>query len=395
MPKHTSKHNQSDFKGLTDWVEIFRAGSQTDSRGRTRRFTQADLDQVVANHDPDQPAKHVITHKELYSPFSYGQSAELKREGDSLFVKSTKIEPQFEKLVETGRLSERSVRLLPTDNGFKLGHIAWLGAEPPAVEGLAPVSFESAEDGFDFKMDSHTPNALARMMRNMRDFLIEHFGKEQADQVMPDWEIESLNRHAERMINEELAEDPTPEFSQHQQTGDGDMPDFTQADIDKARQEAAADAKKQAEADFSKQQNDWQQKLDAERADRRRTDCDAIIQSHVQRGVAPAALAGAAEFMMQLDDNADAFEFSQGNGDNAQTIKTSRFDFFKGLLDKLPATVDFRESEQENKRQHASDYTVPSGYHVDVESLDLHNKALEYQRQHNCDYVTALSAVGA
>lgn len=340
-----TKQLQTDFKGLSDWVEIFRAGSQTDSTGKTRQFTQADLDQVIANHDPAHPAPHVITHKELYSPFGYGQAAELKREGDSLFVKSKNIEPQFEALVKNGRLSERSVRLLPTDQGFKLGHIAWLGAEPPAVEGMAAVSFSASADGFDFSLDTRTPDMLAKMMRNMRDFLIEQFGKEKADEVMPDWDIDSLNRHVADIEN---ADDDAiaTHFSKNNTTGDGIMPEFTQADIDAAKAKGAAEAKASAESDFSKQQESLQQQLDSERAERQRSEFSAVIKTHLDRGVAPADLAGVTDFMLSLQDGQDGvFEFSEGTADKPQTVKTSQLDFVKGLLDKIPATVNTRQTQ--------------------------------------------------
>ena len=35
------------FKGLNDWVEVFRAGTHTDSKGRSCTFTEADLERVI------------------------------------------------------------------------------------------------------------------------------------------------------------------------------------------------------------------------------------------------------------------------------------------------------------------------------------------------------------
>ena len=120
----------TDFKGLTDWVEVFRAGTHKDSIGRTHTFNRAQLDEIVANVSVGTPPPHVITHKELYSPFRYGSVVAAKRDGDSLFVQSAQIEPQFERLVADGRLRDRSIRINRTPNGLTLGHVAWLGAEP-------------------------------------------------------------------------------------------------------------------------------------------------------------------------------------------------------------------------------------------------------------------------
>lgn len=392
-PMPNTNKLQADFKGLTDWVEVFRAGTQTDSAGNTRQFTQADLDQVIANHDPEHPAPHVITHKEMYSPFAYGQSSELKREGDSLYVKSTKIEPQFEALVKNGNLFERSIRLLPTDKGFKLGHIAWLGAEPPAVEGMAPVSFNASQQGLDFMMDTQTPNALARLMRSLRDYFIGSVGLDEAGSIIQDWQIEQLNRHVAELENQDNNQSTT-QFSKNNSKGDGIMSAFTQADIDAATAKGAADAKATAESDFAKQQNTLQQQLDSERAERQRSEFSAVIKTHLDRGVAPSDLAGATDFMLSLNPGTDgAFEFSQGAGDKAQTVKTSQLDFVKGLLAKIPASVPNGQTRFDDINTGSSDFSVPPGFHVDSAQLELNQKIIDYQRQHNTDYATAAAAV--
>jgi len=59
-------------KGLRDWVEIFWAGKHTDSQGRKREFTAADLDRMVSGYDPAQhetPA--VVGHLKDNAP-AYG-----------------------------------------------------------------------------------------------------------------------------------------------------------------------------------------------------------------------------------------------------------------------------------------------------------------------------------
>lgn len=389
MNKRIPKH---DFKGLADWVPVFRAGTQTDSQGRSRVWTVEDLDQIAANHDPDHPAPHVITHQELYSPFAYARTAELKREGDALYAKSRDIEPQFEKLIRDGRLYERSVRLLQTDKGWKLGHIAWLGAEPPAVEGLAPVQFAANADAFDYAVDAYTPGVLARMLRRMREFLIEKFGVEQADRVMPDWEVESLNEHATRLRDEELDSSPLhPSFSAPT-PGDQPMP-FSQADIDRAREEA----RQQAAADFSQREQTLQQQLAQERRSRRGAEFQALITGRVDTGhLTPAQAEGAVEFMQQLSDAEDArFEFSAGAGDKAQTVKKSPLEWFSDFMKALPKQVDTRESSAGAAQGEggAHSFNAPAGAHVDADRLALHTKALDYQRKHNVDYITAIKAV--
>ena len=130
-------------KGLQDWVEIFRAGKHTDSLGRTREFTAADLDRMVAGYDP---AKHeapaVVGHPKDNGP-AYGWVEGMKRAGGLLLAKFKQVAPEFEEMVRDGRFKKRSVSLYPDGT---LRHVGFLGAQPPAVKGLKDVSFAAGDD---------------------------------------------------------------------------------------------------------------------------------------------------------------------------------------------------------------------------------------------------------
>ena len=319
-----------DFKGLTDWFPVFRAGRQTDSLGRAAQYTRDDLDQMVANHDPAHPAPHVITHKELYSPFAYARTAGLKREGDVLYAKADGVEPQFEQLVKDGRLSERSVRIRKTDKGWSVGHVAWLGAEPPAVEGLAPVQFEQdAQSVHDYQMDTFATNVLVRMMRRMREFLIGKYGVDEADRVMPDYEIDVLNddvRQAEAVAASSFSANDDPQAGTTEDTA---MPDFTQADLDAARDAA----RQEAEAEFQQRQDEMRHQLDEERRARLQAEFQAEVDTWAEKDLLlPVQTEGLLEFMLQLSDADDAeFEFSAGDEDKKVTPLVWFRDFVAGL----------------------------------------------------------------
>lgn len=391
---HRMSKRTHDFKGLTDWVPVFKAGTQTDSRGRPRNFTHTDLDQMVANHDPDHPAPHVITHKELYSPFAYARTEGLKREGDTLYAKSRDVEPGFEKLIKDGRLYERSVRLTNTDNGMKLAHIAWLGAEPPAVDGLAPVQFESSQDNvFDYQVDAYTPGVLARAMRRMRDFIIEKFGVEAADKVLPDYEIESMSEHATE-LRREPDESPESSFSQPTTDGGAAVAEFTQADIDAAQ----AKGREQAASEYTQREQTLQKQADDERRKRLRAEFQAEIDDAIDASrLTPALAEGMAEFMAALPDGEDAqFEFSRGDGDKASTDKQSPLAWFREFMKQVkqsgPAPGE-SDAGADLDASDAANFNAPAGTHVDADRLALHQKALDYQKQHDVDYVDAVRAV--
>lgn len=410
-----------DFKGLTDWVEIFRAGQQTDSQGRVHNFTVADLDSVVANHDPAHPAPHVITHRQMYSPFRYGDATELKRDGEALFARSSNIEPQFEALVKNGRLPDRSIRIKPTVNGFKLAHIAWLGAEPPAVEGMAPVQFNApSENEFDFmsddsRADSYTPSLLGRVLRRMRDVWIDKFSLEEADKVLPEYEIESLNDHAKSLrepssavssFSKSKSGDPRTSIdvgeggafaSNNNKSGDVTMSEFSKEQLDKAVEDAVAAERAQAETDFASMQDETNKALAGERRQRREIEFKTVIDSLQNAGkLTPAQSVGMSDFMLQLADGDDAqFEFSAGEGNKAETVKKTPVEWFKEFVASLGKQVDMGESNAgDDSSASAAEFNAPAGSHVDADKLAIHNKALEYQAQHpGIDYVAAVQAV--
>ena len=182
----TKTPNTNDFKGLTDWTEIFRTGKQTDSADKTRHFTESDLDEVAANHSPDQPVPDVVIHKELYRPLADVQSHEFNWDDLSLLVKSDKVDLQFDTLLKTGQLFNRSVSL---------------GAKPSAVDGLP--AFEYASDGefFDYVSDweyGDTMGTIARMFRRIHTLLVGRFDGESADRALPEHEIDDLSEQAIR-----------------------------------------------------------------------------------------------------------------------------------------------------------------------------------------------------
>jgi len=129
-----------NFKGLTDWFEIFRTGTWTDASGNTREWTTGDLDTIVRNYKPeDREAPLVIGHPETDSP-AYGWVEGVKRVGEVLLAKGKDVVKEFEEMVKQGLFKNRSIRLSP--DGSRLLHVGFLGAVAPAVKGLATINFK-------------------------------------------------------------------------------------------------------------------------------------------------------------------------------------------------------------------------------------------------------------
>jgi hypothetical protein len=132
---------QAVSKLTNQWIELFRSGKV---EGKPE-FTDADLDQIVANYQPgsDHEAPATIGHPTGDAP-AYGWFDGLKRVGSTLLGKMSQVQPQFDELVQSGAYKKRSVGLVKRDNGWNLHHVAFLGAQAPAIKGLADCKFEQS-----------------------------------------------------------------------------------------------------------------------------------------------------------------------------------------------------------------------------------------------------------
>lgn len=130
------------------WHAIFRAGTHTDSGGRTRSYTQSDLDRLVETYDP---AKHeaplVIGHPKDNSP-AFGWVKALKRKGDLLLAQFGDVADELAEAVAAGHYRKVSIAIYPDGS---LRHVGLLGAMPPAVKGLGSVSFGADQDWRSFE----------------------------------------------------------------------------------------------------------------------------------------------------------------------------------------------------------------------------------------------------
>ena len=345
-----------DFKGLDDWIEVFRAGSHTDSKGRSCSFSEADLDQMVANVSLGKPPA-VLGHPQHDDP-AYGW-AELKRDGGSLFARFSDVNPAFESGVVSGAYRNRSVSVVnDTQHGWRVRHIGWLGAAPPAVDGLKPVQF-SADDGADvheFDAGEIWPSVwalgdIAGTFRRIREWLIGDRGQDVADHVVPDYVITSITDQAAALRSEavrEQAEDAAetaPAFTAP--PGAQHMPSLTQADLDRVATETEARVRAEIaasqDAEFAAAQLRVQQ-LEAERrAERIATQVASLVATG---HITPAERdAGLAEFLGATDGAAE-FAFTAAGTQASKSPQQWFLDFVaaRGPVVKLGERTEEQEA---------------------------------------------------
>jgi hypothetical protein len=301
-----------DFAGFDDWVEIFTGGPQRAMNGKTYHGDLL-IDMAVKTFDPnfhEPPA--VLGHPADDAP-AYGWVEAVKAEAKDgvkrLYAKFKQVVPEFADQVKSGRFKKRSAAFYPDG---RLRHVGWLGAMPPAVKGLADVSFTDAGKEISFEF-TETHNKKEKAPMKFSEFMeaLKFWKQAQAD---PDLEI--------------------PEFTAPV-TRKPAAPAFSEADIEAAKTEAAKAAKAEAEkavrAEFAEAETR-----------RRKADAKARIAQVITAGIAAGTIApawkdmGMAQFMESLDAES-AIEFAEG-GD-----KKTGLDWFVGFLESLPKLVDFKE----------------------------------------------------
>ena len=358
------------FKGFDDWIEIFRGGKQIDANG-VEHDGDALIDQAIATFDPQthEPPLTVGHPKDNAPAFGWVEGLKKAvRDGKAvLLAKFKQVVPEFASAVEQGLFKKRSASFYPDG---RLRHVGFLGAAPPAVKGLADLSFKDGGDCLVFEFaDPWAWDTLARMFRRMREYFIEKDGVEAADQIIPAYAIEDLAEAAKqepegvqpgfgepisttqekgenKMTFKEFFEmfkfwkqvqaDPDMELpagdSRGQvQAGGGDgSKRFSEADLEKARQEAAQAEREKVEAEFA-------EKARQAAREARKKEISAWCDQNLKAGkIAPAwADAGLVAFMEALDAEAPK-DFAEGR-------KQTALEWFKGFIEDLPRVVEFSE----------------------------------------------------
>ncbi|MBL1321521.1 MAG: hypothetical protein COA63_010750 [Methylophaga sp.] len=396
-------HNTHDFKGLDDWFTAFQGGSQVDSKGNKKAWTEADLDQIVTNTQKRidkniySGAPMVIGHPKADAP-AYGWIGDIKRVGKTVAVKGSNLQDAFATGVKEGLWPNRSVSIGKDSSGYYLRHLGFLGAVPPAIEGMDSIYSASDDEHFDYSVDARTPGMLSRMMRRLREFLIDKYDVETADQVLPDYQINELSDIATQ-LREDNPDQLTPTFTQAP-TGDDPMPEFSQKQMDEAVAKAVAKATEAAntasQADFAQKEQAAATLLKAETDKRLAVEFSADISTFIDDGkVLPAQAEGMANFMLQLSDADDAsFEFSAGEGDKKETIKKSPLKWFQDFMASQGKQIDLEESDAGSDHETPSSDFETNGATVNADRLELHNKANEYMSTHgDVDYIEAVKIV--
>ncbi|MFV0626153.1 MAG: hypothetical protein ACK5N8_02230 [Alphaproteobacteria bacterium] len=206
---------------MPKFFEIFKPGKHIASDGSEVEFSAADLEAIAKSYNTEKhEAPMVVGHPKTNNP-AYGWIKKVIFDPISqrLKVLGDQINPSFAEAVKTGSYKKVSASLYsptspnnPTPGQYYLRHVGFLGAQPPAIKGLEEVSFSEDEETLDLEMDfnesssrelAYNDKTVGRVFRKLKNWLIEKFSKEEADQIIDEWELDALGLTAQEILAKE------------------------------------------------------------------------------------------------------------------------------------------------------------------------------------------------
>lgn len=339
--------------------EIFKPGKHTAVSGAVLEFTEAMLQQAAQAYDPSlHEAPLTVGHPKDNLP-AYGWVKSVAYAEGVLTVEPHQVEESFSEMVGAGRFKKRSASFYlpdapnnPKPGTLYLRHVAFLGAQPPAVKGLKDVAFNDTEEGvIEFADWGHSTSAS--LFRGLRDWLVEQFGLEKADKVLPSWQIDSLKEAADPPRAVAYSEPPPNPASKEAPT------------VGKTTEELAAEAAalKEREAKLKADEAAFAERQKADNKARLVAFCDSLVK---EGRLLPKDQPGLVAFMEQLPA-AGTVEFGEGADKKTATVD----EWLRGFLAGMPVQVDFTERAGAGKKEPEPD--------ISGDSQAIARKALEFQ----------------
>lgn len=311
-------------------LQIFKPGRHTAMSGAVLAFSESDLAASAAAYDPAVfEAPIVVGHPKLDAP-AYGWVKSLAFSGGALEAGPHQVDPLFAENVAAGHYKKISAAFFspsapnnPVPGVYYLRHVGFLGAAAPAVKGLRTPEFAEAEEGIvEFSEWDDVTNAS--LWRSLRDWVIGKFGQDEADKVIPSYQVQSLEQSAQRELESDAAEpaQAIPSFS------DPEPPTAKETSTVTPEQAAALEAENvQLKA-----------QLRANHVAALHAGNVAFAEALVSGGkVLPAEQAGVVAVLDHFATQEAPVEFA--DGDQQKPLVEA----FKGLLEALPSRIEFGE----------------------------------------------------
>ncbi|MDD3466017.1 MAG: hypothetical protein PHE67_02620 [Campylobacterales bacterium] len=310
------------MKGLKGYFEVFKVGKHTDRFGKTKEFSEDDLKGIAASYDPSvHEAPLVVGHPKDNTP-AYGWVKDMKVEDGKLYAKASQVVQEFSDAVEQGLYKKRSIALYPDG---KLRHIGFLGGTPPAIKGLKDIEFNESDSGEEFEFADWETNAkfksIGDTLQSLKDFTIEKYGKDEADKIFEQWDLD--------FIKKEIPNDNKSEFAE-------ESPEVKE---------------------LREKNKQLEQHLANMAKEKRRSEINEFCECLVGDGkLLPAQKAFAMDFM-EMAHGVGSFEFSEGG-------EAAAIDKLKLFLQAMPVQLEFGEHAKKGDGTSASNEYKAAGERI-------------------------------
>lgn len=370
-------------------LAIFRPGRHTALSGTTLEFSEADLAACAAAYDPKlHEAPLVIGHPALSAP-AYGWVGKLDYADGLLQAEPRQVAPEFAAAVADGRYKKISASFWqpgapgnPKPETFYLRHVGFLGGAAPAVKGLPAAQFAADETGV-IEFGDWSDTLTSRLLRRLRDWIIGRDGLAAADAALPADDLAALEAEAARPEPQEAAPSAASTIAYAESPTGGDAMSADEkarlAELEAENNRLKAEAKARQDAALAAAR----ERTHAEHV----SFCDQLTkQGRLIPGHRDEVLA-----LLDFVGNAEGtLEFAEGR-------KEAPIEVLRKFIAATPKQVEFREiAGAERDEAGTASFAAPPGYHVDSERLEIHAKAIAWQKAHpNTDYLAAVAAVTA
>ena len=168
--------------------QIFRTGKHVDSKGNEREWTIEDLDKIAYQaNNVHKNSPICVGHPQSNSP-AYGWLKNVQRIGNGLYCDFKDVQKEFVEAVKKGLFKNRSISL---DKDLNIRHLAFLGAQAPAIKGLEQFCFEDDEDTQDIEFTNFSDIEEQKEERNDKVEKIEEMQNQLAEK---DAQIDKLQK---------------------------------------------------------------------------------------------------------------------------------------------------------------------------------------------------------
>ena len=365
--------------------EIFRAGTRTDANGNTVTITEADLAAAAQAYDPKvHEAPIVVGHPKADAP-AYGWVKSLGVQNGVLTADFAQVDEGFADLVKAGRYKKVSASFYPptSPNNPKPGvwtlrHVGFLGAQPPAVKGLSAISFAEGEVYVEFAEDAHLQTAS--LLSRFRDWFIDRFGLEEADKVLPDWQIEAIKELAavpQTHAPAEFTESPPP--PENHENKETPMSLEQELAAEKAAREAAEKEAAESKAELKKLQHEQHTALRDGAHEQNVEYAEGLVKTGRLKPADKDLVVKVLDFAEYPDDVTADF----GEGSKKQPLSAALRAFFTAVLPKQIQGGEMAKGETPSGL--AADFAEAA----DPEALSHHQRALALAAKEGIPYEEA------